>query len=60
VAGLSGLWGNARRRLPERARLDGKRGPFVQVGEVGVAGATLTTGRDAAGRGARRVPLLFA
>ena len=31
--------------------LGGKRGPFVQVGEVGVAGATLTTGRDAAGRG---------
>jgi hypothetical protein len=31
-------------RLPERNRLDGKRGPFVQVGEVGVAGATLTTG----------------
>jgi hypothetical protein len=30
-------------------KLGGKRGPFVQVGEVGVAGATLTTG------GARRV-----
>jgi hypothetical protein len=29
--------------------LGGKRGPFVQVGEVGVAGATLTTG------GTRRV-----
>ena len=34
---------------PERDKLDGKRGPFVQVGEVGVAGATLTTG------GTRRV-----
>jgi len=63
VAGTGRVEGSstdARMREAFVSELGGKRGPFVQVGEVGVAGATLTTGRDAAGRGARRVPLLFA
>jgi len=38
--------------------LDGKRGPFVQVGEVGVAGATLAAGGTRRVQGACRVPLL--